>query len=239
MSESVRLAAEFGAYASYDGSPLSQGILQPDMWGDEARAGCEAVTVDDWDHLRAEVAAHGARNSLLVALMPTATTSHIMGSVGEAMEPYTSLLFTRKTLAGEFIVVNRALVRMLDERGLWNEKVKEAIIMAEGSVQGLDDLVPKDIQELFKTVWDLKQKVLLAHARNRAPYVCQSQSTNLFMAAPTRGKVQAAMLYGWKAGLKTGCYYLRSKPAARAQRFTIAPTAPVREEDPVCAVCSA
>jgi ribonucleoside-diphosphate reductase alpha chain len=201
--------------------------------------------LEDWDDLREKVAEHGARNSLLVALMPTATTSHIMGSAGEAMEPYTSLLFTRKTLAGEFIVVNRALVRMLDERGLWNEQVKEAIIMAEGSVQGLDDLVPADIQVLFKTVWDLKQKVLLAHARNRSPYVCQSQSTNLFMEAPTRGKVQAALLYGWKAGLKTSIYYLRTKPAARAQRFTIAPKAPVAqvademEDEPFCAVCSA
>lgn len=240
MMESVLLAAEFGTYASYEGSPLSNGILQPDMWpGDEARVGCEAVSVEDWNQLREALAKHGARNSLLVALMPTATTSQIMGSAGEAMEPYSSMLFTRKTLAGEFIVVNRSLVRTLDERGLWNERVKEAIMKNDGSVAGLDDLVPADVQALYMTVWDLKQKVLIDHARNRAAFVDQSQSMNLFMAAPTRKKVQNALMYGWRSGLKTCLYYLRTKPAARAQRFTIEPSAPVREEDPVCAVCSA
>jgi ribonucleoside-diphosphate reductase alpha chain len=138
------------------------------------------------------------------------------------MEPYSALMYTRKTLAGEFIVVNKKLVEMLEKNGLWSEEVKKAIIINEGSIKGID-LIPVEIQKLFQTVWDLKQKILLQHARTRAPYVCQSQSMNIFMEAPTRGKVKAMLMWGWNAGLKTGVYYLRSKPASRAQQFTIEP----------------
>lgn len=252
MSASIDLAKAEGSYASFEGSPLSQGVLQPDLWEDsDVDKDCEQLTSADWAALRDDAKAHGARNSLLIALMPTATTSHIMGSAAEAMEPYSSLMFTRKTLAGEFIVVNRKLVTMLEQRGLWNAAVKEAIVVNDGSVQGID-AVPADIQTLFQTVWDLKQKVLLQHARNRAPYVCQSQSTNVFMRAPTRGKVKAMLTWAWRSGLKTGVYYLRTAAKARAQQFTVEPKntsqkaseaeiAPEEEDDEphVCIPCSA
>jgi ribonucleoside-diphosphate reductase alpha chain len=245
MWASVELAVAHGPYASFEGSPLSQGLLQPDLWADsDVERDCERLTSRDWQALRDAVRTKGARNSLLIALMPTATTSHVMGSAAEAMEPYSSLMFTRKTLAGEFIVVNRALVAALEARGLWSGAMKEAIIVNEGSVQGIA-AVPQDIQDLFQTVWDLKQKVLLQHARNRAPYVCQSQSTNVFMQAPTRGKVKAMLTWAWKAGLKTGTYYLRTKPKAKAQQFTIEPKARAAAEpdggdgdDGVCIPCS-
>jgi ribonucleotide reductase alpha subunit len=236
-----------GAHPSFAGSPLSEGIIAPDMWagegapGNDADVDCENLVRSDWAALRERAVKHGARNSLLIALMPTATTSHIMGSAAEATEPYSSLLFKRKTLAGEFVVVNRMLVDELDRRGLWGPAMKEAIIEAEGSVARLD-AVPADVRALFQTAWDVKQSVVLRHARARSPYVCQSQSTNIFMEAPTRERVVKMHLYGWRLKLKSGVYYTRTKPAATAQRFTIAPKAatPVvvqEEEEHVCLAC--
>jgi ribonucleoside-diphosphate reductase alpha chain len=255
MSTSIDLGMKLGKYDSFEGSPLSEGILQPDLWeNSDVDRDCSQLTSADWEDLRIRAKTHGARNSLLIALMPTASTSHILGSAGECMEPYSALMYTRKTLAGEFIVVNKKLVKMLEERGLWSPEIKQAIIINEGSIQGIDQ-IPGDIQSLFQTVWDLKQKVLLQHARNRAVYVCQSQSMNVFMEAPTRGKVKAMLTWAWNAGLKTGSYYLRSRPVAKAQQFTIEPKdmskktgetpdknlieEPVAEEEPfVCIPCS-
>lgn len=213
MTASKDLAKLFGAYASYPGSPVSKGIFQFDMWG---------VTPSDrwdWEALRAEVKQYGIRNSLLVAPMPTASTSQVLGN-NECFEPYTSNIYTRRVLSGEFIIVNKHLLKDLVNLGLWNNSMKNRIIAANGSIQQIDE-IPADIKEIYKTVWEIKQRNLIDMAADRAAFICQSQSLNLFMDNPTTSKLTSMHFYAWKKGLKTGMYYLRTQAAAQAVQFTV------------------
>jgi ribonucleoside-diphosphate reductase alpha chain len=211
-------------YSSFMGSPMSEGKMQFDLWDDEPRE----TTYLDWGLLKT-LCKGGMRNSLLVAPMPTASTSQILGN-NECFEPFTSNLYSRRVLSGEFMVVNKYLVEDLVARGLWTSEVRTSIIANNGSIQGMTEL-PEDIRELYKTVWEIPMKTLINLARDRAPFICQSQSLNLFLAEPTPSKVSSMHFYAWKAGLKTGCYYLRTKAAAKAQQFTVEP--------PSCVSCSA
>jgi ribonucleoside-diphosphate reductase alpha chain len=211
-------------YKSFLGSPMSQGKMQFDLWNDKPRE----TPYLDWGLLKA-LCMGGMRNSLLVAPMPTASTSQILGN-NECFEPFTSNLYSRRVLSGEFMVVNKYLVEDLVARGLWTSEVRTGIIANNGSIQGMTEL-PEDIRELYKTVWEIPMKTLINLARDRAPFICQSQSLNLFLAEPTPSKVSSMHFYAWKTGLKTGCYYLRTKAAAKAQQFTVEP--------PSCVSCSA
>ena len=219
LSESVELAKAEGPYPSYEGSPLARGRLQPDLW--------DAPPTDerhDWSALRRALAQHGARNSLLVAPMPTASTAQILGNV-ECFEPITSNMYTRRVLSGEFAVVNKWLVRDLEAIGMWTAEVRDAIVRDNGSVQNVDGL-PAELKELYRTVWEIKMRTVIDMAADRAPYIDQSQSLNLFVAAPTHAKLTAMHMHAWKRGLKTGMYYLRTRPAADAIKVTTAPIPP-------------
>jgi len=213
MTASKDLAKTEGAYESFEGSPLSKGIFQFDMWN------VHPTDRYDWDALRAEIKQYGVRNSLLVAPMPTASTSQILGN-NECFEPYTSNIYTRRVLSGEFIIVNKHLLRDLVSLGLWNNDMKNKIIAANGSVQHIAE-VPADIKELYKTVWEIKQRNLIDMAADRGAYICQSQSLNLFVDSPTSSKLTSMHFYAWKKGLKTGMYYLRTQAAAQAVQFTV------------------
>ena len=208
LSSSKDLSKENGPYSSYEGSPISKGKFQYELWGkkDEDTSGRW-----DWKFLRNEILNHGVRNSLLIAPMPTASTAQILGN-NEAFEPFTSNLYSRRTLGGEFIVINKHLVNELLERGLWSDDIKKKLIMENGSVQNIPE-IPVDVKEIYKTVWEMSQKRILTMAANRSIYIDQSQSLNLFIDNATKTKVMAAHLYGWKLGLKTGMYYLRTKAA--------------------------
>ena len=206
-----------GSYSSFEGSPASKGIFQYDMWEVEPSEELKPK----WDKLKKDVKKHGLRNSLLVAPMPTASTSQILNN-NECFEPRTSNLYIRRTLAGEFIVINEHLVRNLIELDLWNEDLKNQIIKNEGSIQSIVG-IPDNIKEVYKTVWEMSQKVLIDMAADRGAFICQSQSLNLFIAQPTFAKLSSMHFYSWKKGLKTGIYYLRTKPVAKAQQFTIEP----------------
>jgi ribonucleoside-diphosphate reductase alpha chain len=213
MTASKDLAKLQGAYQSYQGSPVSKGIFQFDMWG---------VTPTDrwnWADLKAEVQKYGVRNSLLVAPMPTASTSQIFGN-NECFEPYTSNIYTRRVLSGEFIIVNKHLLKDLVSIGLWNNTMKNKIVAANGSIQNIAE-IPADIKELYKTVWEIKQRNLIDMAADRGAYICQSQSLNLFVDSPTASKLTSMHFYAWKKGLKTGMYYLRSQAATQAVQFTV------------------
>lgn len=213
MTASKDLAKVEGPYSTFEGSPVSQGIFQFDMWN---------VTPTDrweWDVLREEVKKYGVRNSLLLAPMPTASTSQILGN-NECFEPYTSNIYSRRVLSGEFIVVNKHLLMDLVRLGLWNNDMKNKIIAANGSVQGIAE-IPAEIKELYKTVWEIKQRTIIDMASDRGAYICQSQSLNLFIAEPNFAKLTSMHFYGWEKGLKTGMYYLRTKPAATAIKFTV------------------
>lgn len=214
MTASKDLAIKDGAYSTFKGSPLSKGIFQFDMWEESSLSGRW-----DWDALRKEVMQHGVRNSLLVAPMPTASTSQILGN-NECFEPYTSNIYTRRVLSGEFIVVNKHLLRDLVELGLWSNDMKNKIIKANGSIQKIDE-IPANIKELYKTVWEIKQRNLIDMAADRGAFICQSQSLNLFVDAPSSSKLTSMHFYAWKKGLKTGMYYLRTQAAAQAVQFTV------------------
>ena len=204
-----------GHYPSYSGSPTSKGKFQFDLWN---------VSSDsklDWATLRLEMARYGIRNSLLVAPMPTASTSQILGN-NECFEPFTSNLYTRRVLAGDFMVVNKYLVEDLIKLRLWNSWTREQIMNHNGSIQSIEE-IPDDLKELYKTAWEIPQKTLINMSRDRAPFICQSQSLNLFLTEPTYAKISSMHIYAWKQGLKTGCYYLRTKAAASAQKFTVEP----------------
>ncbi|WP_255509121.1 ribonucleoside-diphosphate reductase subunit alpha [Micromonospora sp. A202] len=218
LETSADLARRFGAHPTFAQTRAARGQLQPDLWGVE---GTQAAR---WDALRERVEAYGLRNSLLVAVAPTATIASIAGCY-ECIEPQVSNLFKRETLSGEFLQVNTALVRELKARGLWTERIRSAIKRAEGSVQDIAEL-PAGVRELFRTAWELPQRALIDLAAARAPFIDQSQSLNLFLAAPTIGKLSSMYLYAWKAGLKT-TYYLRSRPATRIQQATVSAVAPV------------
>lgn len=213
MTASKDLAREHGAYETFAGSPLSKGIFQFDMWN---------VTPSDrwdWKSLRKEVMEYGVCNSLLVAPMPTASTSQIFGN-NECFEPYTSNIYTRRVLSGEFIIVNKHLLKDLVQLGLWNNAMKNKIIAANGSIQHIEE-IPSDIKELYKTVWEIKQRSIIDMAADRGAYICQSQSLNLFIDNPTISKLTSMHFYGWKKGLKTGMYYLRTQAATQAVQFTV------------------
>jgi ribonucleoside-diphosphate reductase alpha chain len=214
---SVDLAAKEGRYETYTGSPAHSGKFQFDLWK------TEPLVEDglDWDGLANDARRIGMRNSLLIAPMPTASTSQILGNC-ECIEPYATHIFTRRTLAGEFIVLNKHLVNALLSRGLWTNEMKDAIIGNNGSVQGVAG-VPEDLQRIFKTVWEIKQKTLIDMAADRGPYICQSQSLNLFTADPDYKKLSSMHFYAWRKGLKTGIYYLRTRAVASAQKFTVEP----------------
>jgi ribonucleoside-diphosphate reductase alpha chain len=213
MTESVALAEQFGAYETFQGSPLSKGEFQFDLWGEKPSGRW------DWEGLRKQVMKSGARNSLLVAPMPTASTSQILGN-NECFEPYTSNLYTRRTLSGEHIVVNKHLMRDLVRLGLWDEEMREAVMAANGSIQGIE-YIPQEIRELYKTAYEISQKVIIDMAADRGAFICQSQSLNVFMEAPTFAKLSSMHFYSWQKGLKTGMYYLRSKAATDPIKFTL------------------
>jgi ribonucleoside-diphosphate reductase alpha subunit len=221
VEESMRIAHfdSNGSYETFKGSPASKGLLQPDLWGVTPLTQTDGTL--DWKTLRENVQKYGMRNSLLLAPMPTASTSQILG-YNECFEPFTSNIYTRRTLAGEFIVVNKYLLKDLVDRGLWNEDMKQMIIARNGSVQGIPGM-PQDIQDLYRTAWELKMRTLIDHAAARGAFICQSQSLNLFVADPSYAKLTSMHFYAWKKGLKTGCYYLRTKAAVAAQKFTIDP----------------
>ena len=213
LTASKDLAREEGPYETYPGSPVSKGILQFDMWGVQPSDRWE------WDILRDEIKQHGVRNSLLLAPMPTASTAQILGN-NECFEPYTSNLYTRRTLSGEFIVVNKYLLRDLVKLGLWSEELKNRIIAANGSVQNIPE-IPQNLKDLYKTAWEISQKTILDMAADRGAYICQSQSLNIFMENVNFGKLTSMHFYAWKTGLKTGMYYLRTKAATDAIKFTL------------------
>jgi ribonucleotide reductase alpha subunit len=217
VEASAEMAQEDGAYQTFAGSPASHGKLQFDLWDVDPKYADASL---DWDGLR-DKARRGLRNSLLVAPMPTASTSQILGNT-EAFEPTTSNIYTRRTLAGEFIIVNKYLLNDLMRYDVWSEQMKQRIIANNGSVQGIPE-IPKSMQELYKTAWELKQKTLIDMAAERGAFICQSQSLNLFVADPTFAKLTSMHFYGWKRGLKTGQYYLRSKAPVVAQKFTVDP----------------
>jgi len=213
MSASCDLAKEDGPYETYAGSPLSRGMFQFDLWG---------VTPSnrwDWEELRSRVAQHGARNSLLLAPMPTASTSQILGN-NECFEPYTSNLYSRRVLSGEFVVVNKHLLNDLVNEGIWNLTLKDKIVAANGSVQNIPE-IPEHLRELYRTAWEIKQRTIIDMAADRGAFICQSQSMNVFMTDVNFAKLTSMHFYAWKAGLKTGMYYLRTKAAAQAVKFTI------------------
>lgn len=244
MTASKDLAMQDGPYESFKGSPLSEGKFQFDLWQHEPDSGRW-----DWDNLRQQVITHGVRNSLLVAPMPTASTSQILGN-NECFEPYTSNIYTRRVLSGEFVVVNKHLLQDLVALGLWNNDMKNKIIGANGSIQGIAE-IPADIKELYKTVWEISMRNVIDMAADRGAFICQSQSLNLFISSPNPAKLTSMHFYAWKKGLKTGMYYLRTQAAAQAVQFTveqqagkeIEPVIPERveqlpEELPAGGVCS-
>ncbi|WP_339711384.1 ribonucleoside-diphosphate reductase subunit alpha [uncultured Kriegella sp.] len=216
VTASMEMAQEEGVYSSYEGSPISQGEFQHNLWGikDEELSGRW-----DWGKLRKSVKKHGVRNSLLVAPMPTASTSQILGN-NECFEPYTSNIYTRRVLSGEFIVVNKHLLEDLVNLGLWNENLKQELMRANGSIQHIDN-IPEDIKELYKTVWELSMKDIIDMSRQRGYFIDQSQSLNLFMENANYSKLTSMHFYAWKSGLKTGMYYLRTKAAVDAIKFTL------------------
>lgn len=217
VEASIEIAKKEGAYSTFAGSPMSRGELQYTMWGVEPTPGRY-----DWDALRMDVMTHGVRNSLLMAPMPTASTSQIIGN-NECFEPFTSNIYVRRTLAGEFVIINRYLMRELLSRGLWNEDLKNNIIANNGSIQHLTHL-PEEIRQRYRTVWEIPMRSVIEMARDRGAFICQSQSMNLWMESATYDKLTAMHFFAWSQGLKTGLYYLRTKAKAAPQQFTIDPT---------------
>ena len=219
-----------GPYQTYEGSPASQGQLQFDLWGTPLPS-----QRWNWKKLKQQIKKHGLRNSLLIAPMPTASTSQILGN-NECFEPYTSNIYVRRVLSGEFIVVNKHLLKDLITLGIWNDQLKNELIIANGSVQNIPN-IPDNIKKLYRTVWEIPQKHIIEMAAERAPFVCQSQSLNLHIANPDYGKITSMHFYAWRKGLKTGMYYLRTKAAADAIKFTVeqtptTPSTPPREATP-------
>ncbi|KAF7477668.1 Hypothetical predicted protein [Marmota monax] len=213
LEASCDLAKEHGPYETYEGSPVSKGILQYDMWN------VTPTDLWDWKLLKEKIAKYGVRNSLLIAPMPTASTAQILGN-NESIEPYTSNIYTRRVLSGEFQIVNPHLLKDLTERGLWNEEMKNQIIACNGSIQNIPE-IPDDLKQLYKTVWEISQKTVLKMAAERGAFIDQSQSLNIHIAEPNYGKLTSMHFYGWKQGLKTGMYYLRTRPAANPIQFTL------------------
>ncbi|MFN7435270.1 MAG: ribonucleoside-diphosphate reductase subunit alpha, partial [Bacteroidota bacterium] len=214
MEASMELAKLNGAYETFKGSPVSKGIFQFDMWGVTPSSGRW-----NWDKLKQEVKQNGVRNSLLLAPMPTASTSQILGN-NECFEPYTSNVYTRRTLSGEFIIANKHLMKDLISLGLWSETMRQKLISTNGSVQSIPE-IPQNIKDIYKTVWEISQKAIIDMSADRGAYICQSQSLNIHLTNPNFGKLTSMHFYAWKKGLKTGMYYLRSNAAADAIKFTL------------------
>jgi ribonucleoside-diphosphate reductase alpha chain len=245
LKASMGLAVRHGAYETFKGSPASEGILQFDMWNvDPHEKPLVYRTREyDWNDLKYKIMTHGLRNSLLLAPMPTASTSQILGN-NECFEPITSNIYTRRTLAGEFIMVNRYLIRDLIDIGLWNERVKTNIIANQGSVQYIDGL-PEALKLKYKTVWEMPMRHIIDMAADRGAFICQSQSMNLWVEEPNYNILTSMFFYAWNKGLKTGVYYLRRKAKHQAQQFTVEPekmgaggSAGAGEEDDICEFCS-
>jgi len=213
MEASCELAKAEGSYKTYAGSPVSKGVFQYDMWK------VQPSSRWNWESLKESVRQHGVRNSLLIAPMPTASTAQILGN-NESIEPFTSNIYSRRVLSGEFQCVNKHLLNELTERGLWNDDMRLQLIAGHGSVQNIPG-VPEELKRIYRTVWEISQKSIIEMAADRAPFICQSQSLNIHIAQPTYAKISSMHFYGWKSGLKTGMYYLRSKPAAAAIQFTV------------------
>lgn len=226
-----------GAYSSFEGSPISQGLFQFDLWN------AVPSTRYDWDKLRADIKEYGIRNSLLLSPMPTASTSQIMG-FNESFEPFTNNIFQRKTLSGEFIIINKYLINDLISRGLWNKELKDTIILHEGSVQNIPE-IDDELKAIYKTAWEIKQRNIIDMSADRGQYICQTQSLNIFMEEPDFQKLSSMHFYGHSKGLKTGSYYLRTRPKAKTQQFTIDPEFAkkkrrcVEENGDTCVLCSA
>ena len=214
MESSMELSKQLGPYESFKGSPVSKGIFQFDMWGVTPSSGRW-----DWENLKREVKQHGVRNSLLLAPMPTASTSQILGN-NECFEPYTSNIYTRRTLSGEFIIANKHLMKDLISLGLWSEGMRQKLVGANGSVQSIPE-IPQNIKDIYRTVWEIPQKSIIDMSADRGAYICQSQSLNIHLTDPNFGKLTSMHFYAWKKGLKTGMYYLRSTAAADAIKFTV------------------
>ena len=227
-----------GSYTSFEGSPASKGILQFDLWG---------VTPSnryDWDELKEDIIQYGLRNSLLIAPMPTASTSQIMG-FNESFEPFTNNIFKRKTLSGEFVIVNKYLMADLIELKLWNKRMKDLILLNEGSIQNIPE-IPDELKTIYKTGWEIKQRAVIDMSADRGAFVCQSQSLNIFMEDPDYKKLSSMHFYGWSKGLKTGSYYLRTRPRVKTQQFTLDPTlvknaksTEILDDDDACLSCGA
>ncbi|NBX49807.1 ribonucleoside-diphosphate reductase subunit alpha, partial [bacterium] len=229
LEESCKLAKEEGPYETFRGSPAHDKQLQFDLWGKE---------IHGFDRLKDDIVKWGLRNSLLVAPMPTASTAQIMGN-NEAFEPYTTNIYLRRTLAGEFVMVNKHLVKDLQKIGKWNKETKDQIIRDGGSVQGLD--IPDKLKSIYKTVWEISPRTIIDMAAERGPYIDQSQSMNLFVENPTTAKLSSIHMYGWKKGLKTGMYYLRTRAKAKPVQVTLEPEAiqACRRDNPEgCIMCS-
>jgi ribonucleoside-diphosphate reductase alpha chain len=212
VEASTELAVERGSYTRFEGSPWCEGLLQYDMWNEKP------ITDYDWNGLKEKVK-KGMRNSLLTTVMPVAGTSQILGN-NEACEPFTSNIYSRSTLAGEFIMMNKHLVKDLKELGLWNKYIINNIIENEGSIQNVEE-IPQNIKDIYKTVWEISQKILIDYYRDRAPFIDQAQSLNLFLDHPTIAKLSSMHMYSWKNGCKNGIYYCRSKPARSAVKFNL------------------
>ena len=236
LEASHELAKEKGAYSTFKGSPLSEGKFQFDLWGTEPITSVNGLDLN-WSSLKEEIMTHGVYNSLLLAPMPTASTSQIMG-YNECFEPYTSFLYTRSTLAGQFEVVNHKLLRDLIDLGLWCKELKNKMLLDDGSIQNIPE-IPENIKAIYKNSWDLSNKTLIDMSADRGAYVCQSQSLNLSIAEPTFKSLSSMHFYSWKKGLKTGIYYLRTKPKTTAQKFTVEPERKTSQENALpCDSCS-
>ena len=237
FEEDIIKTKYIGAYSSFEGSPISRGLFQFDLWGEKPSERY------DWDKLREDIKSFGIRNSLLISPMPTASTSQIMG-FNESFEPFTNNIFQRKTLSGEFIVINKYLIRELMSKGMWNKELKDTIILHEGSIQNIKEM-SKEMKELYKTSWEIKQRVIIDMSADRGRYICQTQSLNIFMEEPDFQKLSSMHFYGHSKGLKTGSYYLRTKPRAKTQQFTIDPEFAKRklkcaeDNEDSCVLCSA
>ena len=240
LEASMELAADKGAYSTFQGSPLSQGQFQFDLWG------VKPSNMWDWKGLMEKIQKYGVRNSLTTACMPTASTGIILGNT-ETFQVQTSNIYKRQTLSGEFLLVNRHLVKELMKRGLWSKELRDQIILENGSVQNIEGF-PEDLKEVYKTVWETSQKTVIDMAADRAPFIDQTQSMNLWLATPTFGKVNSMHMYAWKKGLKTGMYYLRSRSAVDAVKVTVSSEKKAKEsfvkeaqsnEPEDCVTCSA
>ena len=228
LEQSMELAKESGAYSTFEGSPLSQGLFQFDLWN------VKPSDRYDWSSLRKDIQTYGVKNSLCLAPMPTASTSQILGN-NECFEPFTSNLYTRRTLAGEFMVINRYLMKELIDMGIWSMKIKDKIIEQKGSIQKIEE-IPEEIRKKYKIVWEIPMKHVIDRAKERGAFICQSQSMNLWIEEPNYKVLTAIHLYAWKCGLKTGMYYLRRKAKHQAQQFTVVPEN--KSSEPECVMCS-